>query len=87
MSWLLQRIVHNEAMRTDPPEIYGWRVYLLACSVCESLQVAESYAEHIIGLLRRHALWNGLGNHRWSSHDATFHAVGTPVQEILGKLI
>ncbi|OKO93929.1 hypothetical protein PENSUB_12208 [Penicillium subrubescens] len=33
MSWFLQKIVHNEAMRTDPKEIYGWRVYALACSV------------------------------------------------------
>ncbi|KAJ5524978.1 hypothetical protein N7494_011628 [Penicillium frequentans] len=34
MSALLQKIVHNEAMKTDPKEIYGWRVYLLACSAC-----------------------------------------------------
>ncbi|KAF7715515.1 MFS-type Sugar/inositol transporter [Penicillium ucsense] len=34
MSWLLQKIVHNEAMKTDPKEIYGWRVYALACSAC-----------------------------------------------------
>ncbi|CEJ54477.1 hypothetical protein PMG11_00785 [Penicillium brasilianum] len=34
MSWFLQKIVHNEAMRTDPKEIYGWRVYALACSAC-----------------------------------------------------
>ncbi|KAL4961403.1 sugar porter family MFS transporter [Aspergillus stella-maris] len=33
MSLLLKRLVHNEAMRTDPPEIYGWRVYALACSI------------------------------------------------------
>ncbi|KAK4231652.1 putative permease [Podospora fimiseda] len=33
-SKLLQKIVKNEAMATDPPEIYGWRVYLLACSAC-----------------------------------------------------
>ncbi|KAJ6113643.1 hypothetical protein N7523_006960 [Penicillium sp. IBT 18751x] len=33
MSWFLQKIVHNEAMKTDPKEIYGWRVYALACSV------------------------------------------------------
>jgi hypothetical protein len=32
-SKLLQKIVRNEAMASDPPEIYGWRVYLLACSV------------------------------------------------------
>ncbi|KAJ5709971.1 hypothetical protein N7493_009563 [Penicillium malachiteum] len=34
MSWLLQKIVHNEAMKSDPKEIYGWRVYMLACSAC-----------------------------------------------------
>ncbi|KAK0732362.1 MFS sugar transporter-like protein [Apiosordaria backusii] len=31
---ILRRIVRNEAMATDPAEIYGWRVYLLACSAC-----------------------------------------------------
>ncbi|KAK3393912.1 general substrate transporter [Podospora didyma] len=31
---LLRKIVRNEAMLTDPEEIYGWRVYLLACSAC-----------------------------------------------------
>jgi hypothetical protein len=30
----IQRVVHNEAMKNDPPEIYGWRAYLLACAVC-----------------------------------------------------
>ncbi|CRG91365.1 putative quinate permease [Talaromyces islandicus] len=34
MSFLLRKIVHNEAMKSDPKEIYGWRVYLLACSAC-----------------------------------------------------
>lgn len=33
MSWLLKKIVHNEAMKSDPKEIYGWRVFMLACSV------------------------------------------------------
>ncbi|KAJ8123190.1 hypothetical protein ONZ43_g804 [Nemania bipapillata] len=31
---LLKKIVKNEAMKTDPKEIYGWRVFLLACSAC-----------------------------------------------------
>ncbi|KAI3324667.1 MFS sugar transporter-like protein [Xylariaceae sp. AK1471] len=31
---LLNKIVKNEAMKTDPKEIYGWRVFLLACSAC-----------------------------------------------------
>ncbi|OCL10141.1 general substrate transporter [Glonium stellatum] len=30
----LYRIVKNEAMKADPPEIYGWRVFMLACSAC-----------------------------------------------------
>lgn len=29
---LLQRVVKNDAMKSDPPEIYGWRVFALACS-------------------------------------------------------
>ncbi|CAL3966080.1 unnamed protein product [Diplocarpon coronariae] len=31
---LLQRVVKNDAMKTDPPEIYGWRIFVLACSAC-----------------------------------------------------
>ncbi|KAI9049562.1 hypothetical protein LZ554_006589 [Drepanopeziza brunnea f. sp. 'monogermtubi'] len=31
---LLQKVVRNEAMETDPPEIYGWRIFLLAFSAC-----------------------------------------------------
>lgn len=36
-SWgtrFLYRVVKNEGMKTDPPQIYGWRVFLLACSAC-----------------------------------------------------
>ncbi|KAF2476559.1 quinate permease [Lindgomyces ingoldianus] len=30
----LFRIIKNDAMKQDPPQIYGWRVFLLACSAC-----------------------------------------------------
>ncbi|KAF2834323.1 general substrate transporter [Patellaria atrata CBS 101060] len=30
----LQRIVKNDAMKSDPPEIYGWRSFAIACSAC-----------------------------------------------------
>jgi len=30
----LYRIVKNDAMKTDPHQIYGWRVFVLACSAC-----------------------------------------------------
>ncbi|KAI1431123.1 MFS sugar transporter-like protein [Xylaria sp. CBS 124048] len=31
---VLKKIVRNDAMKNDPREIYGWRVFLLACSAC-----------------------------------------------------
>lgn len=34
MSFFLQKVVKNEAMKNDPPEIYNWRVYVLTCSAC-----------------------------------------------------
>ncbi|KAG7118864.1 Quinate permease like protein [Verticillium longisporum] len=34
ISKFLRAIVRNEAMRTDPHEIYGWRVFALACASC-----------------------------------------------------
>jgi hypothetical protein len=34
MSGFLRKVVRNDAMKEDPPEIYGWRVYALAVSAC-----------------------------------------------------
>src|SRR3954447_23727528 len=31
---LLQSIIRNEAMKQDPPEIYGWRVFVVAVTAC-----------------------------------------------------
>ncbi|KLU84502.1 hypothetical protein MAPG_03543 [Magnaporthiopsis poae ATCC 64411] len=33
MSSFLQRVIKNGAMGEGPPQIYGWRVYALACSI------------------------------------------------------
>jgi len=30
----LYKIIKNEAMKVDPPEIYGWRTFMMACSAC-----------------------------------------------------
>lgn len=30
----LTKIVKNDAMKNDPPQIYNWRVYVLTCSAC-----------------------------------------------------
>jgi hypothetical protein len=30
---ILNKIIHNDAIKQDPPEIYGWRVFVLAGSV------------------------------------------------------
>ncbi|KAJ4245411.1 hypothetical protein NW757_010068 [Fusarium falciforme] len=31
---ILRAVVRNDAMRADPPEIYGWRVFALVFSAC-----------------------------------------------------
>ncbi|CAG8959417.1 hypothetical protein HYFRA_00001315 [Hymenoscyphus fraxineus] len=31
---LLQRVVKNDAMKSDPPQIYGWKVFFLSASAC-----------------------------------------------------
>ena len=31
---MVYKIVKNPAAKQDPPQIYGWRVYVLACSAC-----------------------------------------------------
>lgn len=33
MGSILKRIIHNDAMKEDPHEIYNWRVYALAFAV------------------------------------------------------
>ncbi|KAF2440378.1 general substrate transporter [Karstenula rhodostoma CBS 690.94] len=30
----LYKIVKNDAMKEDPPQIYGWRTFMMACSAC-----------------------------------------------------
>ncbi|CAI6335734.1 unnamed protein product [Periconia digitata] len=30
----LRSIIKNDAMKEDPPEIYGWRTFMMACSAC-----------------------------------------------------
>lgn len=34
MVHFLRRIVHNDAIKLDPDEVYNWRVFALACAAC-----------------------------------------------------
>lgn len=36
---VLRRVVRNDAIKVDPPEIYNWRVLALAASVCSHLYI------------------------------------------------
>lgn len=78
MSWLLQKIVHNEAMKSDPKEIYGWRVFMLACSVRISSRLTPVHFLIYPGLLWRHVVWHGLRHHWRSSDDAPIQGVCSP---------
>jgi len=39
---ILNKIIHNDAIKQDPPEIYGWRVFVLAGSVSYQLRDTAS---------------------------------------------
>lgn len=59
--WLLRKIVHNDAMQHDPPEIYGWRVYMLAFSVSGAIlpvDTPQGLAVH--ALIRRQACFGAM---------------------------
>lgn len=30
----LYKVIRNDAMKEDPPQIYGWRAFMMACSAC-----------------------------------------------------
>ena len=74
MAFILRKLVHNEAMRTDPPEIYGWRVWALACSV-SSLPFIQDIQLTDAGMLRRHVVRHG-NRHYWRCpHHEAIHGV------------
>ena len=75
----LQRVVRNDAMRVDPPEIYSWRVLMLACSVCHLYPKVEECASMLmlisLGMLWGHVVWYGHWHHRWCYHVARIQGV------------
>lgn len=67
-------------MRTDPKEIYGWRVYMLACSVGSSLRLwIVSLTDTFTGLFRRDVVRHGLRHHRRGSDNASIPSVCAPL--------
>lgn len=62
----LQYIIRNDAMKTDPHEIYNWRVFALACAVrlpsilsIEEEQNIDFNSDVTTGLLWRNTLRHG----------------------------
>lgn len=73
----LQKIIRNDAMKTDPHEIYNWRVFALACSVSVNFFFQrQSCADEMTGLFWWHALRHGYWYHWRRNHYAEFQAVG-----------
>lgn len=48
--YVLKRIIRNDAIKVDPPEIYNMRIIALACSVSN----VSPYTELLILMDRRH---------------------------------
>ena len=82
---ILQRIVRNEAMKVDPPEIYSWKVFYLACAVClispfsstaSTINILRAkLIEHVAGLLWRHVVRHGHRHHRRRDHTTRIRFV------------
>lgn len=72
---LLQKIVKNDAMKEDPPEIYGWKVYFLAFSVRYMLCACIESCLTVIGMLRWYAVWCRFRYHRRCSHSTRIQDV------------
>ena len=76
---LFRRIVRNDAIHIDPPEIYNWRVLALAASVHST---APSLAQFFlivsfVGMLRRRTFRSRRWHYWRRSCDARFQAVIT----------
>lgn len=72
----LQKIIRNDAMKTDPHEIYNWRVFALACAVSSITSEGNSYTDRThTGLFRGHAFRHGYWHYWWCADDAIFQRV------------
>lgn len=58
---VLRRVVRNEAIKVDPPEIYNWRVLALAASVSHLARLSTFLSRRALtffaGMFRRCPLW------------------------------
>ncbi|KAM0431505.1 hypothetical protein ACHAPT_005483 [Fusarium lateritium] len=67
---VLRKIIHNEAMKTDPDEIYGWRVFALVFSACFGGMLFGWETGTIGGVLAMDGTKQRFGYAGWSK-DAT----------------
>jgi hypothetical protein len=70
MGGLLAKIVRNDAMKSDPPEIYNWRVYVLSCSVSFfSSRLSSGRVLTLPGMFCWWTVWYGHWYHRRCFED------------------
>lgn len=69
---LLQRIIKNDSIKSDPPEIYNVRVFLVSLVVSRLMLSYFSLSLiSIVGLCGGTSFRNGYGDHgRCVNHDA-----------------
>jgi hypothetical protein len=72
----LRKIVRNDAVKLDPPEVYNWRVFALAAAVSwAEMRLSRHELTGKIGLLRRHTIRHGYRYHRRCFDVAGFQGV------------
>ncbi|KAF3933784.1 hypothetical protein ABW20_dc0101103 [Dactylellina cionopaga] len=65
----LRKIVKNDAMVTDPTEIYNWRVYLLACASCFGGMLFGMDIGIIGGVLQMDSFKSAFGTNKLNPSD------------------
>lgn len=84
---LFSRIVHNPAMKQDPPEIYGWRAIALACSAGFGAMYVVAPARNRMDADVAQAVWHGLVHHRWRCRPQTIQVVSSHCLRSYGVML
>lgn len=55
----IRKVVRNDAIKLDPPEVYNWRVFAIACAV-SAMNICYKCLLTCLGLLWWYFIWHGV---------------------------
>ena len=60
---IIRKVVRNDAIKLDPPEVYNWRVFAIACAVSAVNSNPKSLLTNP-GLFWWYSIWHGVCKRR-----------------------